>query len=52
MASVACKFINSTFVMFWCLISILGFVSCCNVFVFLKAMPMFVCFNKLVIFFI
>ena len=26
-----------------------GFVSCCKVFVLLKAMPTFVCLNKLVI---
>ena len=31
---------------------ILGFVSWCNVFSLLEAMPMFVCFNKFVIFLI
>jgi hypothetical protein len=52
MASVACKFINSAFFLFCCLISVLGFACCCSVFVFLKAMPVFACLNKLVIFLI
>jgi len=43
-------FTNSAFVVFFCLI--LCFVSFCNVFVFLKTQHMFVCFNKLVNFFI
>ena len=50
MACITCEFVNSTFFVVWCFIGILGFVSWCNVVAFLKAMPMWVCSNKLVIF--
>jgi len=45
MACVTCEFVNSTLFVFYCLVWLLGFVSWCNVVVFLKAVPMFVCFS-------
>jgi len=51
MSSDEFKFIKSAFAVF-SLYCVLGFVFCCNVFVFLKAMSMFVYLNKVVIFLI
>jgi len=50
MASVACKFINLAFVVFFCLIQC--FVCCCNMFVFMEATLMFIYLNKFVTFLI
>jgi hypothetical protein len=42
------KFVDSTFVLFLCIVDYFGFVSCCKV--LLKDIPTFMCFNKWAIF--